>query len=422
MSAAPRTLLPFLLLTLSTSAFAQTSYSSQAQVPPSDPAVTQLQDGGQMLVQQPYVDPYSLGVDQGWTGQLLREAERLRQETIAIEGPAPSRTLRLGDAGDEVQWLIEALIAHGYLGVEHNPEIQVAPTSGYAVGATSWSNNTYGPTPAVGPAPLELPVQAQFNEAIESALLAFQAGNGLKQDGVAGPDVYAALTIDHGALANALDSWAANVAAWANQARAAGHSKMIVVNIPSYTLHAIDLSNNEEVIQSRVIVGRPYTRTPMMMTRVVNLKANPDWTPPKSIKGARYQRPGPNNALGLMRFSTDNNMNIYLHDTNARGLFANEQRALSHGCVRVQQWKPLAAWAAQQDEAWVDDVALVGGKTRFLKVDAVPVVISYSLVDMAEGQARQFDDIYNKGAAAIGHAELQGKIDLDPTVISWTQR
>ena len=349
--------------------------------------------------------------DQGFTGAVHAAAIDLRQDSAAVQGPIPTRTLHTGDKGEDVQWLIEALITRGYLSEDANPRRSVGPVIAPQV---------LPPTPQFSSQYTSvLDLQSEFTPQVEMAVRAFQAANGLKEDGIAGNGLYSALTVDHTALANALDSWATNIATWADQARAQGYTRMIVVNVPSFTLHAIDLSNNAEALQSRVIVGKPQTQTPLMMTRVVNLKANPDWSPPPSIRGARYQPPGPKNALGLMRFSTDNNMNIYLHDTNSRGLFANDQRSLSHGCVRVQQWHALAGWVAGQDEQWVDEVALRGGKTRFLKVDAVPVVITYSLVDLVDGKPRQFEDVYNRQDGAIGYAALQGLPEMPPQ--DWTQ-
>jgi murein L,D-transpeptidase YcbB/YkuD len=342
----------------------------------------------------------TLSQSAGFPGLVEAAAQQMTQQSILVSGPAPARALRLGDSGPEVQWLIDALAAHGYRAISP-ADAPVAFES-----PNQWSGSPVG---------AEL---AQFDQVLDATVRVFQTYNGLGVDGVAGTNVYRKLIQDNRAIGAAGAAWAANLHRWSNEARSAGHDRMIVVNIPSFTLHAIDLTTNEEIIQSRVIVGKSYTRTPLMMTRVVNLKANPDWSPPKSIRGARYQRPGPNNALGLMRFSTDNNMNIYLHDTNARGLFAQDHRALSHGCVRVQQWKPLAAWAAREDEAWVDDIALAGGKTRFLKVDSIPVVITYSRVDLVDGQLREYADIYGRGANAIGHAELNGGWS---DTWSWTQ-
>ena len=57
-----------------------------------------------------------------------------------------------------------------------------------------------------------------------------------------------------------------------------------------------------------------------------------------------YMPPGPQNPLGQIMFALDNDEFIFLHDTNEKALFNLAQRALSHGCVRVEQARPLAAW------------------------------------------------------------------------------
>jgi murein L,D-transpeptidase YcbB/YkuD len=62
-------------------------------------------------------------------------------------------------------------------------------------------------------------------------------------------------------------------------------------------------------------------------------------------EGAHYIPPGQNNPLGQLLFELDNDQLIFLHDTNDRSLFGRSNRALSHGCVRVEQARPLAAWA-----------------------------------------------------------------------------
>lgn len=322
--------------------------------------------------------------------QAFTQAQALRATAQALPtGPAPTVTLRLGDQGPAVAWLAQALAARSYLP-------RTATAYPYATG--------HAPSAEI------------FDAALDVALRQFQRDRAIPEDGLAGPRVYAELTSNPLPSADALDSWGRSIQAWSSEVRNAGYDRMIVVNLASFTLHAINLTNDQVEIESRVIVGKPGTRTPRMFTRVVNLKANPDWSPPKSIRGARYQRPGPNNALGLMRFSTDNNMSIYLHDTNSRGLFVRETRALSHGCVRVQQWHDLAAWAARQSTTWVDDTALVGGRTRFLKVDPIPVLLVYSRTDVVEGQASVFPDIYGLGDAGIGHAALSGRPERAPAL------
>jgi murein L,D-transpeptidase YcbB/YkuD len=64
------------------------------------------------------------------------------------------------------------------------------------------------------------------------------------------------------------------------------------------------------------------------------------------------QRPGPNNALGLVKFLFPNEYNIYLHDTNLKSLFDRPERAFSHGCIRIQKPIEFAEYLLKEDTAW----------------------------------------------------------------------
>lgn len=121
--------------------------------------------------------------------------------------------------------------------------------------------------------------------------------------------------------------------------------KAIVVHTQSFEL--IALEDGAPVLRSRVIVGRPATPTPELLSSMLSVRFNPAWTPTPQMmrdEGARYVPPGPNNPLGQILFELDNDLLIFLHDTNDKALFNRAQRALSHGCIRVEQARPLAAW------------------------------------------------------------------------------
>lgn len=214
------------------------------------------------------------------------------------------------------------------------------------------------------------------------------------------------------------------------KAKMEGLSKIIVVNVPSYTLYAINLENGLSEIESKVIVGKKvsHSRTPMISTNIKSITLNPTWTPPVSvikrsiypslgkkggyadkhelvvekdgqllplstpgitrseIQGLRiYQPAGIKNSLGRIRFNTDNNMNIYLHDTNQRYLFDKDDRAFSLGCVRVQDWQKLASWIAGWDLEWLNknvDMKTETGDflTKTYTVNKVSVSIGYYTV------------------------------------------
>lgn len=155
--------------------------------------------------------------------------------------------------------------------------------------------------------------------------------------------------------------------------------KAIVVYIPSFEL--IALEDRAPVLRSRVIVGRPATPTPELLSSMQSVRFNPAWIPTASMmrnEGARYAPPGPNNPLGQILFELDNDLLIFLHDTNDKALFNRAQRALSHGCVRVELARPLAAWALGLSLADIE--SHIGGKvTHSLPLPAsIPVFLSHT--------------------------------------------
>jgi murein L,D-transpeptidase YcbB/YkuD len=125
------------------------------------------------------------------------------------------------------------------------------------------------------------------------------------------------------------------------------------------------------VADQRVVVnGEPGWETPQLGSPIFRLVANPTWTVPESIErdelarlspaqlarrniereGERLvQQPGPQNALGLVKFDMENDHAIYLHDTPAKAMFGRPERHLSHGCVRVQDALGFARLLAQHD-------------------------------------------------------------------------
>ena len=247
-----------------------------------------------------------------------------------------------------------------------------------------------------------------YDAEVEAAVRAAQQFYGLVEDGISGPQVFLNLTGADSTLGTDLAAWGQELRWHAEQARLAGHRKMIVVNLPSYTLKAIDLTTGETIVETRVIVGKPSGRTPIFTTNITNLKYNPDWTPPPSLarQGKRYVGPGPNNPMGRVRFSTNNNIHIFLHHTNEPGLFERPGRALSAGCVRVERWEDLASFVS--DESVEHVLSRVDtGKTVFDKVEEVPVVMSYSLVDVTAGRPARFPDVYRVGARASAPDHLK---------------
>ena len=137
----------------------------------------------------------------------------------------------------------------------------------------------------------------------------------------------------------------------------------IIVNLPDFTLRVI--RQGKQVWMTKIVVGKPATPTPIMSAQMKSITINPTWNVPDSIAANEYlpllqqdptilqrmglrmsynpdgtihlsQPPGEQNALGQLRFNFPNKFLVYQHDSNQKYLFANERRAESHGCMRVQ--------------------------------------------------------------------------------------
>src|SRR5688500_9299062 len=208
----------------------------------------------------------------------------------------------------------------------------------------------------------------------------------------------------------------------------------LLTNEPEFQLR---LTVNNNIIRTyRTIVGSPRTPTPQLAETVEGVIFNPNWTVPQSIVkgeglGARVlgnpgwarangytatrgangyvsvvQGSGPGNSLGQMKLDMPNPHAIFLHDTPARGLFARETRALSHGCVRVERALELAmtiailGQGASRDEAVT--ISTSGEYTRVPVVKSMPVYITYfTMARDIDGTLRTFNDIYGRDAPVI---------------------
>ncbi|MFT3680660.1 MAG: L,D-transpeptidase family protein [Ferruginibacter sp.] len=179
--------------------------------------------------------------------------------------------------------------------------------------------------------------------------------------------------------------------------------EFIVVNIPEFVLHYFE--NSKEVWSCNVVVGKPLTKTVVFSGNMKYVVMSPYWNVPPSIikseikpgmaRNPNYlakhnmewnggnvrQKPGPSNSLGLVKFLFPNSNNIYLHDSPAKSLFGQNERAFSHGCVRVAKPRDLAIRVLKQDSTWTPekiDAAMHAGveKTVVLKKE-IPVYIGY---------------------------------------------
>jgi L,D-transpeptidase YcbB len=121
-------------------------------------------------------------------------------------------------------------------------------------------------------------------------------------------------------------------------------------------------------------------------------------------KLAVRQKPGPNNALGLVKLMFPNEYNVYLHSTPAQELFAQARRDFSHGCIRVEKPDELAAWALRNNPGWnlarVREAMKSGKDNQTVNLaKPIPVFILYGTAIVDEkGEAHFYEDIYGLDA------------------------
>jgi L,D-transpeptidase YcbB len=231
--------------------------------------------------------------------------------------------------------------------------------------------------------------------------------------------------------------------------------RYIWVNLPAFKLELWDMDTI--LLESKVVVGKPNTRTPLLTSQISDMVTYPQWTIPNSIimkeivpalrrdpgylakkgyslltwegeeidpytidwnkykKGIPYkvvQGSGDANALGILKFNFPNKYSVYLHDTNQRYLFKNEKRALSHGCVRVQEWEKLTYYISALDSTNYESdpkrvvsdsikVWLQRKEKHVVRVKTpLPVYFRYFTVTGKKGKLFFYDDIYHEDKMA----------------------
>ena len=279
------------------------------------------------------------------------------------------------------------------------------------------------------------PASQVYDVRVASAVAAFQRVHGLPVNGSLTEATATALEAP-AAQARRERLILANMEMWRWEPRDMGEVR-VEVNVPDFSLK---LMNGDAVVfRTRVIVGKPDTPTPIFSNSIKYMLFNPVWHVPDSIikkemepklaadpnylerhgykvsyagdKLIVQQPPGEANALGRMLFLFPNEHAVYLHDTPVRGLFSASYRALSHGCVRVEDPSRLAeilmgGAARGWSEAKVR--SLLGDKERTFSLPApAPVHLQY-FTEFAgdDGRLQERSDLYGltaKVAAALAN-------------------
>lgn len=298
------------------------------------------------------------------------------------------------------------------------------------------------PAPEIPEGATDAKVDTTYDKPLMEAVKAFQAGLGLTADGVMGPATVAAL---NGAGTVSKDDIIANMERWRWEPNDLG-AFHVEVNIPQFTVWIV--KDGEPVHSTRVVVGRPTNMTPVFSDEIEDIVVNPYWNVPPSIAtneikphlianpgyldsqnmemlaGGKVvnasaidwtttninnyhirQKPGGANALGQIKFLFPNDLDIYLHDTPSKSLFARAYRAYSHGCVRVQNPMDFAgALLATNPDLSEDKLkAMFGDKEKWVPLKHhIPVHLMYfTLRADPDGTIRSYGDVYGHNKKLI---------------------
>jgi murein L,D-transpeptidase YcbB/YkuD len=297
-----------------------------------------------------------------------------------------------------------------------------------------------------------------FDAAVDAAVRRFQARHGLTADGLVGRGSLTALNVP---IQDRINQIIVNLERWRWLPETLG-DRYIIVNIAGFRLDVVE--RGEPTMTMRVVVGRPYRRTPVFSETIRYLVLNPSWEVPSTIAtqdklpiikenpnylaeqgyqllqgwGADERRidpasvdwstvtarnfpyrlrqgPGPLNALGQVKFMFPNKFSVYLHDTPSRDLFAEDARAFSSGCIRLEAPLELAELVLSDNPNWsrpAIDRAISEGRERTVTLgQPLPVHLLYWTVWVDEGGVLQFrDDIYGRDGPVL--SELR---ELPPT-------
>lgn len=295
-----------------------------------------------------------------------------------------------------------------------------------------------------------------FDSYVDAGVKHFQARHGFIENGVVGPDVLSAMNVPADTRLHQLEINLVRLKAFSGNLGA----RYVMANIPAESVETVE--NGVVATHHRAGVGRIDRQSPVMQTRALDINFNPYWHVPESLihkdlipkmladsnyltehhihiigkdgqeippsavnwhtnQAFQYQYredPGVDNSLGVVRININNPYGVYMHDTSEKGVFGDDNRFVSSGCIRVQNVRDYVEWLLKDTPGWdrphIDEAIRSGQQVTVKLADPVPVYWVYITAWAYPNGIVEFrNDIYQRdgfspaATGSIGRPEPQ---------------
>ena len=294
-----------------------------------------------------------------------------------------------------------------------------------------------------------------FDSYVDAGVKHFQARHGLIENGVVSPVVFSAMNITADVRMHQLEINLVRLKSFSGNLG----ERYVMANIPAEAVETVE--NGVVATHHRAGVGRIDRQSPVMQTRALDINFNPYWhVPPSLIKkdmipkmlanpnyltehhihvmkngqeippssvnwhtneATNYtykEDPGTDNSLGVVRININNPYGVYMHDTSEKGVFGDDNRFISSGCIRVQNVRDYVEWLLKDTPGWarpqIDEAIRSGQQVNVKLAQPVPVYWVYITAwAYGNGIVEFRDDIYqrdgfsNAATGSIGRPEPQ---------------
>ena len=303
-----------------------------------------------------------------------------------------------------------------------------------------------------------------FDSYVDAGVKHFQARHGLIENGVVGPEVFSALNIPAETRLHQLEINLVRLKAFSGNLG----ERFVMANIPAEAVETVE--NGVVNSHHRAGVGKIDRQSPVMQTRAIDINFNPFWTVPASIikkdliprmqgdpnyltdhhirvynkdnqevsphsinwhslEATNYrfrEDPGTENSLGVVRININNPYGVYMHDTSDKGVFGDDNRFVSSGCIRVQNVRDYVTWLLKDTPGWdrahIDEAIRSGERVDAKLASPIPVYWVYVTAWATPDGTTQFrEDIYQRdGFGPVATGSIGRPIDQPQGQISRT--